>query len=162
MSTDREPLRFVTALTSHRDKKGEIIMVKRSMALIIATTALTLTGAGGSAFAHCGEEGDGPGHGKPGSHRAMEKMDAEHRLERMSRHLNLSEAQKARIKPLLAEEEQQMKALREQFRSIRKATMDKIKPVLTPEQLKTYENTRDKMKQRWEGKRRCRDCDMKP
>jgi Spy/CpxP family protein refolding chaperone len=136
-------------------------MVKKRMALVIAAAALTLTGTGGSAFAHCGEDHDS-GQGKPGSHRGMERMDAEHRLERMSKHLNLTEAQKARIKPLLAEEEQQMKALREQFRTLRKATMDRIKPVLTPEQLKKYDDMRDKMKQRWEGKRRCRDCDMKP
>ena len=136
-------------------------MVKRHMALVIAATALTLAGTGVSAFAHC-NDGDGPGHGKPGCRPGMGRMDAEYRLERMSRHLHLTEAQKARIKPLLAEEEQQMKALREQFIALRKATMDKIKPVLTPEQQKNCDEMRDRMKQRWEGKRRCRDCDKMP
>ena len=136
-------------------------MVNKRMALVIAAAALTLAGTGGSAFAHC-NDGDGPGNGKPGCHRFMERMDADHRLERMSRHLNLSEAQKAKIKPLLAEEEQQMKALREQFLALRKATRDKIKPVLTPEQLKKCDEMREKMKHRWEKKRRCRDCDMEP
>lgn len=68
------------------------------------------------------------------------------RLQHMAQQLNLTDAQKAKIKPILQDEAQQLKALRndmsitrQQFRDkiqeIRQATRAKIEPILTPEQV---------------------------
>lgn len=79
------------------------------------------------------------------------------RLDRMSRILNLTEEQKAQIKPVLEEESVKIKALhsdtalnrqqkRDNMREIRQSTFDKIKPLLTEEQLKKHADMPGKRK----------------
>jgi hypothetical protein len=72
------------------------------------------------------------------------------RLERMNRALNLSEAQKSKIKPILESESAKVKALRDdqsltrqqkrdKIREIHLATFEQIKPLLTADQLKKHD-----------------------
>ena len=103
-----------------------------------------------------------PGQGQGGPARGAVKrgqMDAGERLERMSRHLNLTDEQKAKIKPILEDEDQRLKALRddgsltrdqqrEKLRSIRQETHEKIRPLLTPEQQKKIDDARAKALER--------------
>lgn len=85
-----------------------------------------------------------------GRHHKHGAMTAADRLERMSKLLVLTQEQKAKIKPIIEENTEKMKALRgdtslnkeqkrEKMREMKLATFDKIKPILTPEQLKKHE-----------------------
>ena len=85
--------------------------------------------------------------------------DPEKRLERLTRHLDLTPEQQARIKPILADEHAQLDALRgndtynkEERRArllqLNKATSDRLMSVLTPEQQKIYGETRQKITER--------------
>lgn len=86
-------------------------------------------------------------------------------LEHMTRALNLTDQQKAQIKPILENEHKSMMALRQdtslsrqdrmtKFMALHKETMSKIQPILTSEQqakLKQMEQRREeRMKQRHE------------
>jgi len=73
-----------------------------------------------------------------------------YRISRLSADLELSAEQQAKIKPILAEEERQLERLRgndtynrEQRRSrlqeLNQISYDRIKPILTPEQLKKFD-----------------------
>ena len=68
-------------------------------------------------------------------------------LARLAEKLNLTDDQKAKIKPILEDQHKQMMALREdtsmsredrfaKFREIRKETFEKMHPILSPEQQK--------------------------
>jgi periplasmic protein CpxP/Spy len=106
------------------------------------------------------------GQGQGGPARGAVKrgqMDAGERLERMSRHLDLTDEQKAKIKPILDDEDQRLKALRddgsltrvqqrEKLRSIRQETHEKISPFLTPEQQKKIDDARAKALERQKAK----------
>lgn len=85
-----------------------------------------------------------PQYGGQRMHRAM---TPEEQLERMTRQLNLTKEQQARIKPILEEQHKQMMALRQdtsmtredrfaKFREIRKQTSEKIHPILNADQQK--------------------------
>lgn len=74
----------------------------------------------------------------------------EQRLDRLSQKLNLTDDQKAQIKPLLEDQHRQMMALREdtslsreqkraKFQEIRKQTFEKMNPILSPEQQKQFQ-----------------------
>lgn len=93
-----------------------------------------------------GEHGpkDGPGRGGPRGDRF--KMFAEK--------LGLTEEQQTKVKPIFAEEVKALKALwddqsldravrREKAAEIMKKTMEQIKPMLTPEQLKKLDEMKD-------------------
>ncbi len=78
------------------------------------------------------------------------------RLQRLSTALNLTEEQKAKVKPILEDESVKIKAVAEdkalskqqkraKVREIHAATFEQIKPLLTPEQVKKHE---EMMKQR--------------
>ena len=75
------------------------------------------------------------------------------RLASMTESLKLTDAQREKIKPILEDETKQIKALREdqsvakenrmaKYRDIRKATHDKIRTVLNPEQAKQWDSNR--------------------
>ena len=77
----------------------------------------------------------------------------EYRLDMMTRRLGLSEEQQARIKPILAEENLQLKGLRgndtynrderrSKLQELNLATYEKIKPILTQEQLNKHEQAK--------------------
>ncbi len=102
-------------------------MMKQKMAAVLAATLLTLAGTGFAAYAQP-EGGGGPRPGKEMRHRPS----VDERLARMTERLNLTEEQKARIKPIMEAQEKQMKA---EFQ----ATRAKIREVLTPEQQKKFD-----------------------
>jgi Spy/CpxP family protein refolding chaperone len=90
----------------------------------------------------------------------MRRDRVEDRLERMSRRLNLTDEQKAKIRPILQDEQKQMKALREdaslspdqrrqQGREIRTSARKQIDEILTPEQ-------KEKRKEMWQKARKGR------
>jgi Spy/CpxP family protein refolding chaperone len=81
---------------------------------------------------------------------ASRQENAKQMLQQIAKQLNLSEDQKAKIKPILTEEVQQLKALKadtsmtqDQKRSkamqIRADSSAKITPILTPEQQKKWQ-----------------------
>lgn len=90
-------------------------------------------------------------HGRRGMH----SMDPQARLDRMAKHLNLTDDQKARIQPIIENSSQQMKALRDDAAAdrqarrakameIQKNTMDQIRPILTAEQQQKLADMRQK------------------
>jgi periplasmic protein CpxP/Spy len=83
------------------------------------------------------------------SQSAMHQGEHESRLEWMSKELNLTEDQKAKLKPILADEAKQMHALkedttltpeqkREKMKEIHQKTESQVNETLTPEQQKKY------------------------
>ncbi len=83
--------------------------------------------------------------GDPGWHRGMGPPGPEQQLGWLSDNLKLTDDQKAKIKPILEDQQKQMTALREdsslsreekhaKFRQIHTATFDQIRPILTEEQ----------------------------
>jgi periplasmic protein CpxP/Spy len=92
----------------------------------------------------------GRGSGQP--------MTADQRLDRMSKQLNLSDAQQQQIKPLLENESTQMQALREdtslsqqdrwaKMTQIRQEFAAQIKPILNPDQQKQFEEMTNRQRQ---------------
>jgi protein CpxP len=80
----------------------------------------------------------------------MKMSQPENRMSRLCRGLDLTEEQKARIKPILEDESAKVKTIlddstlsrqqkRTRIRDIHAATFEQIKKVLTPEQLKKHE-----------------------
>ena len=93
------------------------------------------------------------------SHAAEKTNDTTHaerfreRLQEISQALNLTEDQKAKLKPLLQAEMVKIKALRadtslthaqkaEQFKAIRQDSAPQVKAILTPEQLEKWQQIR--------------------
>lgn len=88
------------------------------------------------------------------------------RLKNLSSQLNLTDAQKEKIKPILQNEVQQIQTVREdtslsreqkftKFREIRDNGMEQIRPLLTDDQQKKLEALREQMKE--ENKSRMRE-----
>lgn len=86
-----------------------------------------------------------PSSAPSGKHR-MHRDPAAMRQQMMSKNLNLTDDQKAKIQPILQNEMQQMRSIHQntaltpdqqkaQFQQLRQATQDQIKQVLTPEQV---------------------------
>jgi periplasmic protein CpxP/Spy len=96
---------------------------------------------------------------KWGGHRHGGKMkDPQARLDHMSKVLNLSDDQKAKIKPLLDNEAQQMQSLksdtstakqdrRAKAMEVHKSTMDQIRPILNADQQAKLDQQMQKMKE---------------
>src|SRR5919205_1473854 len=102
-----------------------------------------------------------------------ERMDPAQRVERrvnmLTERLNLSTQQQTQVRQILTKESEQMRALfekaqggadreslRPQMQSLREGTERQIEGVLTPQQLTTYRELREKMRQEREqrGERR--------
>jgi Spy/CpxP family protein refolding chaperone len=87
------------------------------------------------------------------------------RLQRMAQELNLTEDQKSQIKAILEEERPKMQALRdenkanrretmEKAREIQRATNERIKPILTPEQQTKLDQIREDRREKMRSRRR--------
>lgn len=119
-------------------------MRTKNIVIALFTTGALILGAG-SAFA------GGPG----GKHKGP---NIDKRVEKMTEHLQLDEAQAAKIRGILESTKADMKALRdaegdraskkEQFKLIRESTKAEIDAVLTPEQLTKAEEFRAEHKQK--------------
>ena len=130
--------------------------------LTIGVTLATLALGGVAALAQMGY---GPQSSGPTGQSAMKQgggrmaqNDPGQRLEQMTRRLNLTTEQQEKIKPILAEEATQAKAIdeakltrderRDKMQELRTATFEKIQPILTPEQQKKHEALRQRMHER--------------
>ncbi len=125
-------------------------------ACMLAAAVTALVGFGQLAMAEMGPgKMGGPGAGRQGPPPVAE------RLQRMGQRLQLTDEQKAKIKPLLEDEVAQAKAIHEdsslsrpqkmeKIEQLRNTTHDKIKPILTPEQQKKLEEMQEKAKERRE------------
>ena len=97
-------------------------------------------------------EGRGPGGGRP-------MMTPDEQVSRLSTELNLTDDQKAKIKPIFEDQAAKMKALREdtstsmddkrpKMQDIRKSTNDQVRAVLTADQQKKFDDMQAKMRER--------------
>jgi Spy/CpxP family protein refolding chaperone len=87
------------------------------------------------------------------------RMTPEDQLARMTKQLQLTDEQQARIKPILEEQHKQMMDLRQdtsmsredriaKFREVRQQSLEKIKPILTPEQQKKWQEIQEQWRTR--------------
>lgn len=94
-----------------------------------------------------------------GGRRMHRQMTPEDQLARMTKQLDLTEDQQAKIKPILEDQHKQMMDLRqdnsmsrqdrfEKMREIRKQTFDKIHPILDAKQQEKMEKMRKEMQER--------------
>lgn len=130
--------------------------------IALATAALLLFGASFTFAQTAPATPQTPG---PKHHSGMrgQKMTPENRLQRLSQKLNLTDAQKNSIKPILENENKQMKALHDdtsiarqdkwaKMQDIHKNTFDQIRPVLNPDQQakldQMQKNQQERMQQR--------------
>jgi periplasmic protein CpxP/Spy len=84
--------------------------------------------------------------GKDAQKKGKGGFSPEQRLERMSTQLNLTDAQKPKVKAVLDDTAKKMQDLapderREKGRKIREEETKKLKEILTPDQFKKYEET---------------------
>ena len=91
-------------------------------------------------------------------------MTPEDQLARMTKQLKLTDEQQAKIKPIIEEQHQKMMDLRQdtsmsredrfaKFREVRQESLEKIKPILTPEQQKNWEKIQQRRQERRRGPR---------
>ena len=117
---------------------------------------LGLTLVAGETMAQTGE----PPQGKPGMMRQGKgawQPDPSFHLQKITKRLGLTAEQQEKIKPILDEEAAQMKAIdnekltraerRARMQELRKGSFEKIKPFLTPEQLKKHDAIRERMQE---------------
>jgi periplasmic protein CpxP/Spy len=87
---------------------------------------------------------------------------ADHHLQMLSEKLNLTDDQKAKLKPILQDQMQQMKAVREdsslseeqkraKMKSIHESLHDQINAVLTPEQQAKFKQMKQEQMQKHKG-----------
>lgn len=99
-----------------------------------------------------------------GGRRMRGPMTAKEQLARMTKQLNLTKDQQAKIKPILEKEHKQMMALRQdnsmsrqdrfaKFRELRKQTFEKIHPILNADQQKQMQQQMQRMEQMRRGRR---------
>ena len=104
-------------------------------------TILVLSAAG-LAFAQTPQESPAP---TPDKHVGMHRESADEQLQMLSEKLNLTDDQKTKLKPILQDQMNQMKAVHEdsslspeqkkaKMKSIHESMHDQINAVLTPEQ----------------------------
>lgn len=72
-------------------------------------------------------------------------------LKRLTKKLGLSEAQQAKIKPILEDKAQQMEPLRQQMKDIRQKSQAQLESELTPEQVTTFKELQKKRNERWKA-----------
>lgn len=104
-----------------------------------------------------GQEGQGEREGHQGQSQEGQRDRAAGRLNQMAAQLNLTDAQKEQIKPILKDQADKLRALRsdtslshEDMRSkakeINEAAVHQIRPLLNPDQQKKYDEMRSQMK----------------
>ena len=116
--------------------------------------------AAGLAFAQPSQESQTPTPDKhPGLHH---EESADQHLQMLSEKLNLTDDQKAKLRPILQDQMLQMKAVREdsslseeqkraKMKSIHESSHDQINAVLTPEQQAKFEQMRKEQMQKHKG-----------
>jgi periplasmic protein CpxP/Spy len=114
--------------------------------LLRAVVICTMLVGSTAVFAQMGQDQGGG----QGGHGQMQPMTADQRLQRMTKQLNLSDAQQQQIKPILESEAKQMQTLHDdsslsqddrmnKMMQIRKDSSSQIKPILNADQQQKYE-----------------------
>jgi periplasmic protein CpxP/Spy len=130
-----------------------------SMLLTLALGAWAYQDSGQDAAPPPPPQGGAPPEGHQGPHGHGPRGTPQQRLEHLSTQLNLTDDQKAKIKPILEDEDAKMKALwqdtstqpedkRGKFMAIHQTSNDQIKSVLTDEQQKKFADMQERMHQR--------------
>ena len=116
--------------------------------------------AAGLTFAQPSQESQAP---TPDKHSGMHQGEsADQHLQMLSEKLNLTDDQKARLRPILQDQMQQMKAVREdsslseeqkraKMKPIHESLHDQINAVLTPEQQAKFKQMRQEQMQKHKG-----------
>jgi len=131
--------------------------VRRWNSYVISAAVLLFSISGFAQAPASQDQGDAE-HQGAGMHNR--RMDPEQQLERMSKQLNLTDDQKAKVKPILEQQHEQMQSLRQdtslsqqdrraKFQEIHQNAMSQIRPLLNENQQKKF----DKMLQRQEERR---------
>ena len=125
-------------------------MMKRNLLTLAVISAISLSGF---AIAQGGDKEDGGGRGwhKRG-----------HRFEHLVETLNLTPEQKAKVQPIFDQAKPQLKAIHEEARQKAKAVMDntmaQIRPMLTKEQQKKYDDMKAAHEQMRDAARKMHDA----
>lgn len=101
---------------------------------------------------------------QPTGHKEMRHEQARDHLQWLSEQLNLTDDQKAKLKPILEDQAKQLKAVhddtslsqeqkRTKFREIHEATHSQVKAVLTAEQQKKFAELKEEAKEQHYGKK---------
>jgi len=116
--------------------------------------------AAGLTFAQPSQESQAP---TPNKHAGMQRGEsADQHLQMLSEKLNLTDDQKAKLRPILQDQMQQMKAVREdsslseeqkraKMKPIHESLHDQINAVLTPEQRAKFKQMRQEQMQKHKG-----------
>jgi len=116
--------------------------------------------AAGLTFAQPSQESQAP---TPNKHAGMQRGEsADQHLQMLSEKLNLTDDQKAKLRPILQDQMQQMKAVREdsslseeqkraKMKPIHESLHDQINGVLTPEQQAKFKQMRQEQMQKHKG-----------
>lgn len=86
------------------------------------------------------------GEGKP-----HHKHNPEKQLKKLTKQLGLTEEQQVKIKPILEQKAQQLNALHLQMKEVRQHSRAQIESELTPDQVATFKELREKRKERREA-----------
>ena len=130
--------------------------------LITLTTAAALAiGAAVTMNAHPpGEHGGGGGHGGHGGHRKMMHMGMA--MEHLTKELELTDAQKAQVQPIVDQAKPQLKQIHqeamEKAKTVIETSAAQIRPLLTPEQQKKFDALRAAHEKMREAKREMREA----
>ncbi len=103
-------------------------------------------------------------YGQKWHRRGRGGASVQQRLDHMSRQLNLTDEQKAKLKPVLEDEMKQMQAVRqdsslsrdqrrEKMMQIHQSTKPQIEAVLTPEQKDKLNRMHEERQQRWKNRK---------
>jgi Spy/CpxP family protein refolding chaperone len=123
------------------------------MKRIVLTTALTLALAGAAAFAQQAQPTPDSQNGNAPHHFRHHAPNPQHQAEFISKKLNLSPDQTAKLTPIFADRDQKFQALmqdqsltpqqrHEQMRSIHESTEQQLATVLSPDQLQQLKSMR--------------------
>jgi Spy/CpxP family protein refolding chaperone len=141
----------------------EVEMVVKTKKLAILLGLLLSAGVVmGSTAAMAQDQGGGQGGGQGRGHGQGRRMDPDRAAARMQKQLNLSDDQVAKIKPILADQQQQMDAVRAdtslsqddrraKAKSIMQDGDSKIEAVLTDQQKQQWAQLKAQARQRHGG-----------
>jgi periplasmic protein CpxP/Spy len=126
--------------------------------IVTLVLALPLFAASGFAAAYQGGGYGGPGGGR----RGMMSPDA--RLKQMTKDLNLTSDQQAKVKPILVDEQNKMmdlrndtsldrQTMREKMMQLRKDTNDQIRALLDDKQKETFDKLQQERQDRMQNRR---------
>jgi Spy/CpxP family protein refolding chaperone len=141
--------------------KEDLLILVLSLAVLLVVVLFALSGLQ-AAQAPGGERGRGP-----------MRMGPEQRLAWLTKQLNLTDEQQAKVKPILEDEHKQMMALHEdssmsrdqkhaKFREIHQNAFNQIRPLLTDEQQKTLADLQEKQRERMKARHGRRENGAEP